>query len=1072
MKRKFLPRKPGIAGLLILLLFSVQLAFGQSKRVSGTVSDPGGQSLPGVNITIKGTTTGTTTDAQGAFSLMAAPEDVLVVSFIGYKTSEIRVGAQTILTLTLEEDVATLQEVVVIGYGEVRKSDLTGAVASVSEAQLRGSVTTNIDQALQGRIAGVQVTQNSGQPGGAVSIRIRGANSITGSSEPLYVIDGIPFQGDAVGTPGFDWAGGANGQSQVNPLSTINPNDIVSIEVLKDASATAIFGSRAANGVVMITTRRGKEGEAKISFSSYYAVQTLPRKLNMMNLPEYATYQIEVANAVDGITLNERYLDPSILGPGTDWQNEVFRSAAMQNHQLSISGGTDRTRYAITGGYFKQDGIIIGSNFDRFTTRMNMDTRVKDWFKAGGSLSYANTDERITLNDGGDGVIMQALVMPPDVPVRDIDGNFAGPENNTAEISFNPVAAALMRNNTMTRQRMMANMYAELQPLKGLSIRSELGFDDNRSLSKAFHPTFTWGALINNENKLRNRNDQSFFWIWNTFATYTKTLADKHHISAMVGTEAQESKWEGSEITKLNFATNDIPVLSQGQQEGQQSNGWKGGATLASYFSRINYAFSDKYLLTFTLRADGSSKFGPENKWGYFPSAAFAWRASSESFMPASDVFTDLKLRLGYGEVGNQAIDNYLYGSSLQTLNSGFGTAYRNARISNPFLKWETTAQYNLGADIGLYAGRLSITLDLYKKFTRDMLLQLSIPSYLGGSNWWDIRAPYANVGRLENKGIDLAIHSINIDRDKFRWSTDLTYTLNRNIVKELDSETSFFDRNLYWYSEFQSVTRTKVGQPLGTFYGYVVEGIFQDREDILNHAVQVRDQNTPDSEPKNLVDKRDGVWIGDIKYKDLNNDGIIDSRDQTIIGNPNPKFTFGLNNTFSYGAFDLTVYVIGSYGGDILNYSRVVTEGQASIFNNQAMTVAHNAKYRLLDPQGSDLDPYNVVLANPGTTIPRFSTNDVNRNNRMSTRFLEDASFARIQNISLGYTLPKAWLQKVQVERMKVYVNIQNVYTFTKYSGYDPEIGAFGQDPLRQNIDMGRYPTPRVFTFGVNLDF
>lgn len=1059
--------------LLPLLLFLIVGITHAQVTVRGTVtSEVDGLGIPGVTVQVKENNTGVATDINGNFNIVVpSPNSTLIFRSIGYQPQEMVVGNRTTINLVMREDLSSLEEVVVVGYGQTKKSDITGAVSSVTEQQLRQSITTNIDQALQGRVAGVQITQNSGQPGGGVSVRIRGANSITGSSEPLYVIDGIPFQGDGVGTAGFSWAGGANGQSQVNPLSTINPNDIVSIEVLKDASATAIFGSRAANGVIMVTTRRGKAGEAKISYNNFFAMQTIQRKLNMMALPDYAEYQINTANAVDGVTVNERYLDPSILGPGTDWQNEVFRNAPMQSHQLTISGGSDKSTYAISTGYMQQDGIIIGSNFNRFTTRVNLDNQVKSWFKVGTNLSYASTDERITLNDGGDGVIMQALVMPPDVPVRDVNGEFAGPENNTADISFNPVASAMMRNNTLERTRVMGNVYGELMPVKNLTIRSELGFDDNKSLGIGFHPTYEWGVLINNENKLRQRNTQNFFWIWNTFATYTATFGTKHNFTGMIGTEAQKSEFEGSEITKINFATNDIQVLSQGQQEGQVSNGWKGASSLASYYGRMNYGYDDKYLVTLTLRADGSSKFGPENRWGYFPSAAVAWRVSNEDFMRNSNTFSDLKLRFGYGEVGNQAIGDYLFGSSLSTLNTGFGTAYRNARISNPFLKWETTAQYNAGVDMALFNGRMNVTVDVYKKFTRDMLLQLSIPSYLGGSSWWDISAPFANVGSLENKGIDLSINTVNIHRKKFRWNTDFNLTVNRNMVTALDSETSFFDRNLYWYSEFQSATRTRVGQPLGTFYGYIADGLFQNEQDILNHAVQVRDPAPHDS-PRNLVDKRDGVWIGDVKYRDVNGDGIIDSNDQVIIGDPNPKFTGGINNSFTYGGFDLTIFLYGSYGGDILNYSRVITEGQTSIFNNQAVTVADNAKLILIDPTGSDLDPSNVILGNPGTTIPRFSTNDVNRNNRMSTRFIEDGSFLRIQNVALGYTLPASLTNRVKVERLKVYVNVQNLYTFTNYTGYDPEIGAFGQDALMQNVDMGRYPLPRTFTIGANIDF
>ncbi|MBK7872755.1 MAG: TonB-dependent receptor [Saprospiraceae bacterium] len=1056
------------------LLLSAYSVAGQ-RTISGKVTDDSnGEPLIGVNILIIGTTSGAVTDFDGTYSILV-PEGhkELLFSYTGYASQRITLEASNVLDVKMSAG-EILDEVVVIGYGTVKKSDLTGAVSSVSGDKLRNSITTNIDQALQGRVAGVQVTQNSGQPGGAASIRIRGANSITGSSEPLYVIDGIPFQGDGAQVAGFDWAGGANGQNRVNPLSTINPSDIVSIEVLKDASASAIYGSRAANGVVLITTKRGKKGESKISYNGYYANQSLPNSLEMMDLRQFADYQLQISNDLN-LQPNQRYLDPTLLGSGTDWQNEIFRNAGMQSHQISVVGGTDKTSYAVSGGYFQQDGIIIGSNFDRFTARINLDNQVKDWMKVGGSLAYANTDERITLNDGGDAVIMQALLMQPDVPVRDINGEYAGPDVSAGGSSYNPVASALQRNNTLQRQRLMANLYADATIFKNLTFRSEIGFDNNHSANKAFHPTYKWGILENNENQLRQREETSFFWIWKNYLTYNIKLGNSHSLTALLGTEAQKAEWEGSQVTKKNFSSNDIQVLSEGEDVTSRTTGWKGASSLASYFGRFNYIFKDRYLFTFTLRADGSSKFGPENKWGYFPSGSFAWRLGQEEFFKSLKGISDLKLRLGYGEVGNQAIGDYLYGSSLLTVNTPFGTAYRLEKIPNPNLKWEATQQYNLGLDVSLLKSRIDFTVDFYLKQTKDMLLQLSIPSYLGGSGYNDIRAPIANVGKMENKGVDFSITSRNVVAPKFNWNTDLTFSLNRNKVVELDADNRVYWRNLYWYSEFQTATRTTAGYPLGLFYGYQVEGIFQDQQDILNHAVQIQAPGSVTSERpngSNLVDKQSGVWIGDMKFRDVNGDGVINTNDQTIIGDPNPEFTFGVNNTFSYGSLDLTVYLTGSYGADILNYSRVQIEGQSSIFNNQAATVFDRAQFALRDPNGSDFDPANVYLANPGTDMPRPTTTDNNRNNRMSDRFIEDGSYLRIQNISLAYTLPVNFTRKARIERLRLYVNAQNLYTFTKYSGYDPEIGAFNQDPLRQNVDMGRYPTPRVITFGLDVDF
>lgn len=1062
----FHPNRRWLA-LAMSLLIGIAGLSAQVRTVRGNVRSSDGEAAIGATVRVDNAPDrGAVSDAAGNFSIEAARGETLRISYTGHSTRTIVLGDETSLDLVLEPLTNVLNETVVVGYGTVKKSDLTGAVSSVSGDQLRSSVTTNIDQALQGRIAGVQVTQNSGQPGGAASIRIRGANSITGSSEPLYVIDGIPFQGDGTSVAGFDWAGGANGQNRVNPLSAINPNDIVSIEVLKDASASAIYGARAANGVVLITTKRGKKGESKISYNGFYGAQSLPNNLEMMNLQQFADYQLQISNDLN-LTPNQRYLDPSLLGTGTNWQDEIFRPAGMQSHQLSVSGGTDKTGYAVSGGVFRQDGIIIGSDFNRYTARVSLDNQVKDWFKIGGSLAYANTDEKITLNDGGDGIIMQALLSQPDIPVRDLNGNYAGPEVQFSGATYNPVAAALQRNNTLKRQRLMGNVFGDVTLFKGLVFRSEIGFDDNKGLNVAFHPTYKWGALVNTENQLRQREESSFFWVWKNYLTYNVFANDNHNLTAMVGQEAQRSDWQGSQVTKKNFSSNDIPVLSEGDDVTSRTTGWKDAASIASYFGRFNYNLFNRYLFTFTMRADGSSKFGPENRWGYFPSAAVAWRIGEEKFMQSLN--TNLKLRLGYGEVGNQAIANYLYGASLLAINSPFGTAYRLEKISNPKLKWEATKQFNAGLDVGLFRGRIDFSFDIYNKQTDDMLLQLSVPSYLGGTGWQDIRAPFANVGKMENKGFDLTLHTHNFVRKNFSWSTDLTFSRNRNRVKELDDANRIYWRNLYWYSEFQTATKTSVGQPLGLFYGYQVEGIFQDQADILGHAVQVPD---PNNDGKNLVDKRAGVWIGDIKFKDLNGDGVINTADQTIIGDPNPDFTFGLNNSFSAGPFDLVVYFTGSYGADILNYSRVQIEGMTNVYANQAETVFNRAQFGLRDPNGSDLDPANVYLLNPGTDIPRPTTTDNNRNNRMSDRFIEDGSYLRLQNVRLGYTLPKRLTTTFRIEKLRLYVNAQNVATFTNYSGYDPEIGAFNQDPLLQNVDMGRYPTPRVYTFGLDVDF
>ena len=1049
--------------LICLLLGWLVPEASAQQQVTGRVTDAAaGDGLPGVNVVIKGTRNGTVTDLDGNFRIaVPGPEAVLEFSFIGYITKEVTVGNQSTVNVALEPDVQQLEEVVVVGYGTQKKSDLTGAVASVSGDRLRNTVTANVDQALQGRVSGVQVTQNSGRPGAAVSIRVRGTSSISSSNEPLYVIDGVQIQGDGAGTAGFDWGGGAGGQQNntASPLAALDPNDIESIEVLKDASATAIYGSRAANGVVMITTKRGKKGDARISYNGTYGIQSLPKKLPMMNLRQYADYNSQVAADVSGIEVNDRLRDPSLLGTGTDWQEEAFQNAPIQTHSLSVTGANDKTSYAIMGGYFKQEGIIIGSGFERFNIRTNLESQVKDWVKIGTNIAFSNTDEVITLSDGGDGVIAQALQTPPTIPVRQIDGSFGGPpvgQGGSAQVGANPVALALVRNNTLERQTITTNFYADANIIEGLDFRTELGFNQNTSLSKAFIPTYEWGTFKNDLSQLKHQNTRGFGWQFRNYFTYNRTI-DVHSFTAMVGQEAIKNTYEGSEFFKMNFATNTVQTPNQGDNSNIPISGWMGANALNSYYGRLNYNYADRYLLTATMRGDGSSRFGPNNRWGYFPSASVAWRVANESFMPESRVLTDLKFRASWGMTGNQEIPNYAFGSSLRGINSAFGMSYMNSRIANPDVMWESTETFNIGMNVSLWNNRVTLEADAYQRFSDGMLLQVPLPNYMAGGGG-GIGAPWANVGGMENKGLELGLNTINVDGEKFNWSTNVNLTMNRNLITQLDR--TYF-QGLYWYAGFDQVTRTMVGQPVGTFYGYQADGIFTSEEEILAAPVQVAQEGTE----VNYFHERDGVYLGDVKFKDVNKDGVIDANDQTIIGDPNPRFTFGLNNSISYGGFDLSVFLQGVYGVDVFNYQRVRNEGMMSLFDNQSITVMDRARIAQ-DEAGND------YLINPEANMPRFAQLNVNANNRMSDRWIEDGSYLRVQNVTLSYTLPRSLTRRAKVERLRVYANATNLYTFTNYTGYDPEIGAFEQNARMQNIDMGRFPAPRIITFGVNLDF
>lgn len=1060
-----------LANLLWVWLLPTAMA---QQQVSGKVTDYStGEPLPGVNILVKGTTTGTISDIQGNYSMSVSGNDaVLVFSFIGYETYEVAVGAQRTINAQLMPDLTTLEEVVVVGYGTMKRSDLTGAVASVSGDALRGTVSASVDQALQGRVAGVQVTQNSGQPGGAVSIRVRGTTSLTNSSEPLYVIDGVQMQGDAGGITGFDWQGGSGGQQAAtsNPLATLNPNDIESIEILKDASATAIYGSRAANGVIIITTKRGKRGEATVSYNGYYAVQEVYKTFDMMDLPAYARYNNEVAAEVAGINANPRFADPSILGPGTDWQEAIFQLAPMQSHSISISGGTDATRYMVSGGYFEQEGIIIGSNFNRFNVRANIDTRISKGIEIGGTIALSRKDETITLQDGGDGVISQAAQMPPHIPVRNFDGSFAGPDqqNASAQIGSNPVALALLRNNTVLDNRVMTTLYADIELISDLKFRSEIAVDYGNALIKAFQPSYEWGTIVNRTSQLGQSSNQNFFWVWRNYVTYNRSFND-HGLTAMVGYEAQKGQYDNFTAYKLGMP-NDLPSMRQGDISNIANTGVKGWNSLISSFARAIYNYDDRYLVTATIRRDGSSRFGPENRWGWFPSASVGWRISQESFMGQNNFVNELKLRAGWGLVGNEAINNYAFGSALTSVNTYFGSGVRNSAYSNPLVQWESTAQYNIGLDVALLNTRIDLSVDAYLKETDNLLLELPLPGIFGDQ----INGPQANVGRMTNKGIEVSLNTVNVETDRFKWTTNANFALNRNEVTSVGGPPIF--EQLYWYSGFETSTMTTAGYPVGQFYGYIADGIFTSKEEILGHAVQIPDDNyvpTSDDDPGiNKIERTTGLWLGDIKWRDLNGDGVINSDDQTVIGDPNPDWTFGFNNSFSYGPISLDVYVLGSIGGDILNYSRARNEQMLTNFDNQSTTVENRARTRLIEG-GTDLNNIDhVELINPGTDIPRFDNGGENSNHYMSTRWIEDGTFVRIQNVRLSYNLPSRLTEKVRMSRAQVYANIQNVATFTNYTGLDPQIGAFNQSPLLQNVDMGRYPSPRVYTLGVNIDF
>ena len=1023
--------------------------------IKGVVSDEKGNTLPGATISVKGTQLGTTTDANGAFSLnVPATARTLVISYIGMVTQEVAIGNRQTINVQLKLADNVLNDVVVIGYGTQRRQDVNGAVSSVKAEDIANVPQTSVDQLLQGRAAGLTITQNSGQPGSSTSVRIRGITSLTGSSEPLYVIDGVPVSGDANNqstsgrSPSQNFNG--NGQSSVSPLSAINPNDIASIDVLKDASATAIYGNRAANGVIIITTKRGKNGSARIAYDGYVGVQTPSKYLKLMDLKQYARLQNTLADAY-GTPRRAEFADPSLLGSGTDWQREVFRSAMMQNHQVSISGGKDGVNYYLSGGYLKQDGTVIGSGFQRFTFRSNVDAQVKEWFKVGLTLTGSNSVDNVTLNDNVGGIVYLSLLQAPDVVVRNADGSFAGPPADPTAVSsvINPVAQALSITNKLNRNNLNANIYNDIRFTKDLTLRSEIGGDFNYSDNLYFTPTYSWGRFVNPTASLSERRQQSSFYIVKNYLTYTHTFSDKHNVTALLGHEVQGSKWNGIEGARSGFYSNDIKTLNLGEAATATNNEYKGSQSLESAYARGIYSYRDKYSLTATIRADRSSKFAQGQQLGYFPSFAASWRLTEEPFMATvKKAVEDIKIRVGYGAVGNQQISNYLYGSSLSASQTGLGTGFLIDRIANPNLKWESNTQFNAGVDVGLLSNRINVTLDVYNKISKNFLYQLPLPAYLvGDANYLGgISSPYVNLGQMQNKGIDLTITSRNVVKPDFKWTTTLIYSQYRNSVKELSENFTEIINSVYTGFLNVPVTRTVVGQPIGQFYGYQVKGLFQTTEQLAAAPIQFG---------RAVGNSGTGTWLGDVQYVDVNGDGVVNEKDRTIIGNPNPKFTFGLTNTFTYKAFDVSIFLQGSYGSKILNLTKRTVGGLSSLYSNQFASAAN-----YWTPTNTD------------TNIPAPRSGIDNPNLFISDRFVEDGSYARIQNVNVSYNVPAKFINRARLNRLKVYASVQNLATFTKYSGYDPEVGAFNQNSLQMNVENGRYPLPRTVTVGLNAEF
>ncbi|UFH56170.1 TonB-dependent receptor [Spirosoma sp. KNUC1025] len=976
--------------------------------------------LIGATIQIKGITNGAATDVDGKFTLKTAQTlpFTLVVTYVGYKTREVTAISNTI-DIELEENLGQLNEVVVVGYGTQKRSDITGSIASVP-LEIKSQPVASVERLLQGSVAGAIVTQTSGQPGGGVSVQIRGNNSITAGSDPLYVIDGFPINNDY----SLNDARVTDG-SKINPLSSINTSDIENIDVLKDASATAIYGSRGANGVVIITTKNGTKNKSSVNYDAYYGVQSVIRTLPLLNAREWWQLRKDAATNSGKTTTLPSSLGYSLdtSGVGTDWQAAAFRQAPIQNHNISILSGSERTRLAISGNYFKQDGILQNTDFRRYSARINLIHEYNKRLLITGNL----TASTIKANVAPAAIVGNLLLTPPSLPIYKDDGTYV--VNSPFESSLqNPINSLYNQLNETITNRILGNVSAEYQIVDGLRAKVLFGTDIVDNKQNRYLPSST----AEGQNLQGDAIVGSAFttnWLNENTLSYDREINERHKINAVVGFTAQQSDSKGAVAEAAGFATDAFSYNNLGTGiTNRTPSSFASKWALASYLGRVNYGYNDKYLVTFTLRADGSSRFGEGNKWGYFPSAAFGWNVSNESFFSQVRNVSVLKLRLSAGLTGNQNIPPYQSLSQLAYFRYNFSgstvSGFAPNTVPNPNLGWEKTFQVDAGIDLGLLNNRIQVTADYYYKKTTDLLLSRTVPGTSGLSNFYSGQAStiYQNIGAVSNQGFELYINSRNTTGD-LKWNTILVYSTNRNKILSLGNGVDQI------IPDISSPSIAKVGYPLGSFIVYQTDGVIQSGEAAL----------TPQANKS----------PGGQKYKDINGDGIITQAGDRIVIPNQPGFTVGLTNTFNYKGFDLSIFFQGSIGGKLYNANRA---------NLELGTGYTNGSRDLLNRWTPTNTNTNVKAAfqDPAITI--------------SDRFIEDATYYRLKNISFGYTLPKALLTKAHLKNLRVYVSAQNAATWTNYTGYDPEVSLNGQSLINKGIDNGVYPNNKSYQVGLSL--
>ncbi len=1025
-------------------------------NITGTVKDSLGEPMPGVSVLVKGTSEGTVTELDGSFSIDANPGQTLLFSFIGYKRKEILINSDFVLQVVMEEEENSLDEFVVVGYGTVKKKDITGAVSAIESEELKDQPIVSIDQAIAGRLAGVVVTQATGAPGGGASVRIRGAGSLSAGNEPLYVVDGFPVTND------FD--------QRNNPLNTINPADIDNIQVLKDASATAIYGSRGSNGVVLITTKSGKEGQAKIELNVSSGFQQVEKTLDVLNASEFATYINEARNNAwvnsgpgrsasdpnsDRIQnvmylIPEGFENPQSLGEGTNWQDAVFRTARMSDYRLNFSGGNAKTRYFVSGGYLEQEGVIINSDLKRYSFRVNVESQMNERVKVGVNITPSYTFSNQSLAEGnwqGGGIIQSAITAGPHLTPYDSEGNYTkitGQGIGTSEVD-NPVKIAREYFHQQKNLRLLGTAFTEISLIDNLKFKALVGTDIRSFREDVFSSSIINPNSVNPTRPAVGSNNtaQTVNWLSEFTLSYGKTLG-KHTFDAVLGYTVQKEKLEASQITGTNFANDNIRTTNAAGLITRALNTeeeW----SLLSYLARLNYNYDDRYLLTATFRQDGSSRFGSDNRWGAFPSLSIGWRLSEENFLNQVSWLSELRLRASYGLTGNNFISNYgaigLTAIENYPLGTSISNGIRLANIPNSTLGWEKNKQLDLGLELGVFQNRIYLAADYYIKRTSDLLLNVPVPTLTGYTN------ALQNIGEIKNKGIEFTLTSRNLVSN-FTWTTDFNIAFNQIEVMALGPDGSpIISRQATSSSSPTHITQ--IGSVPGSFYGYQVIGVYQNQEDVENSAVVLNGDGSVQSIP------------GRLKFADINGDGIINTEDRTILGDPFPDFTYGMTNRFSFRNVDFSFTLQGVQGFEVLNLARRYYGNYAGSYN--VLRSASNG-WKSETDRGDGTSPMidRNFNAYAGSNVV----------NNVTSQFVEDGSFLRIRNITLGYTFPATMLERIKVSNARLNFTVQNAYTFTKYEGFNPEVSAQGGNPLVPGVDAGGYPLARTYMLGLTIGF